>query len=179
MHNRATNFDADAAVRFAYDRLAPHVQDIKNPSDRSWMHPGLNDSHYSSPALEAVEKLTDQQMPRHLRAYVCSVLSDVTRGRRPLQPGRGKPLSFLSDLMISATASHLTDTFGLKLTRGEATRYNERAESACSILQKALELHGINRGERTIEDAVKRARRRTIEELRRGYVVYPNKPVRT
>jgi hypothetical protein len=172
MHNRATNFNTDAAVRFAYDQLAPHVQDIKNPSDRSWMHPDLNDSHYSSPALEAVKKLTNQQMPRHLCAYVCSVLSDVTCGRRPFQPGSGKPSSFLSDLVISATASHLTDTFGLTLTRGAATRDNERAESACSILQKALELHKINKGERTIEDAVKRARRRIIKELRRGYVVY-------
>jgi hypothetical protein len=175
MHNRATNFDADAAVRFAYDRLAPHVQGIKNPSGHSyWVHPNATDSHYSSPALEAVKKLTDQQMPYDLRAYVCSVLSDVTRGRRPFQPRRGKPVSFPSDMMIWAAASHLTDNFGLKLTRGEATRDNERAESACSILQKALELHGINRGERTIEDAVKRARRRTSEQLRRGYFVYPN-----
>jgi hypothetical protein len=171
------NLDAEAAVKLAYDLIAPHVQHIKKNTPFNLMYAGYSkdgtfvadydESRLSLAAWDAVENLSDEEMPGYLREFVCSVLWEISRGRRPLRRKRGKPSNYLADMGLSVVATTVAHRFGLKLTRGDATRDLNRAESACSIVQKALERHGINMGETTIQVAVNRYRRRPAQAARR------------
>jgi hypothetical protein len=186
---KSTDFDVEAAVKFAYDDLAASVRngDFKGSAPFRWLYASVStdgtvvgdydETRLSLAAQEAVERLSDEEMPGYLRQYICSVLLEVSRGRRPLRK-RGHPSKFVRDLTLSVATQRVQDKFGLKLTRGDATRDHKHAESACSIIQKALERHRIFVGERTIEELVKQARRRTLEEVRAIFSRL-NRPVQT
>jgi hypothetical protein len=171
------NLDAEAAVKLAYDLIAWHVPHIKKNTPINLIYAGYSkdgtfvadydESRLSLAAWDAVENLSDEEMPGYLREFVCLVLSDISRGRRPLRRKRGQPSNYLADMGLSVVATTVAHRFGLQLARGDAARDLNRAESACSIVQKALERHGINMEEKTIQVAVNRYRRRTAQGARR------------
>lgn len=95
-------------------------------------------------ACDLIKRLPDEVMPAHLRDYVCGVLSQTPRDlKRTYAAGR--------DLYIADAVYHVMKR-GFHPTRSSASRDKGLAESACSIVQKALARAGVTISERMVED---------------------------
>jgi hypothetical protein len=99
-------------------------------------------------ALDLIKRLPDEVMPPHLRDYICGVLSKEKGLRRTYAAGRDEHIAYA---VWDATMR------GFPPTRNEVTRRKEAlrepaAQSACSIVTKALARVGVHMSERSIED---------------------------
>jgi hypothetical protein len=91
-------------------------------------------------AARYIARLGDEDVPRHVRAYVCRLLA-THPGERPTYIERNRWI---------AKAIRNTVKRGFAPTRNEASQ--GKRESACSIVAAALGQLGINLSERTVED---------------------------
>jgi hypothetical protein len=116
---------------------------------RAWFPKKLPfDNQLRYEALDLIKRLPDEVMPPHLRDYICGVLSKEKGLRRTYAAGRDGHIAYA---VWDATCR------GFSPTRNEATRRKEAlgepaAQSACSIVTKALARVGVHMSERSIED---------------------------
>jgi hypothetical protein len=100
-----------------------------------------------------INKLSDKKMPPEARKYVSTLLLRVERGLK--KPARRKNSGRQSerdrDDVIRHAVKVVAREFKLKPTRGRWSRSDTRPDSACSLVKKALERHGIYLSESTIE----------------------------
>lgn len=92
-------------------------------------------------ARRYIRRLSDEDMPKHLREYVCRMLEDA-KGRS----------TYLSRNMWVSFAVDETIQRGFAPTRNAASRGGRAGESACSIVATALGQLGVHLSERTVED---------------------------
>jgi hypothetical protein len=109
---------------------------------------GWFDNQLRYEALDLIKRLPDEVMPPHLRDYICGVLSKEKGLRRTYAAGRDGHIAYA---VWDATMR------GFAPTRNEVTRRKEAlrepaAQSACSIVTKALARVGVHMSERSIED---------------------------
>jgi hypothetical protein len=112
-------------------------------------------------ALDRVEELADEVMPAHLRAHISGLLAQTPGGSKLTYAAGRDP--YIADAVYWVTRC------GFPATRNDATRERGEpaSESACSIVQKALVLVGVNMRERSIEAIWIREARRSPEESRK------------
>jgi hypothetical protein len=116
---------------------------------RGWFPKKLPfDNQLRYEALDLIKRLPDEVMPPHLRDYICGVLSKEKGLRRTYAAGRDGHIAYA---VWDATMR------GFPPTRNEVTRRKEAlrepaAQSACSIVTKALARVGVHMSERSIED---------------------------
>jgi hypothetical protein len=138
----ATKAEIEAAIEGA-------CEEFSWLKGRGWFPKKLPfDNQLRYEALDLIKRLPDEVMPPHLRDYICGVLSKEKGLRRTYAAGRDGHIAYA---VWDATCR------GFPPTRNEATRRKEAlgepaAQSACSIVTKALARVGVHMGERSIED---------------------------
>ena len=105
--------------------------------------PADPDGTLRAEAWAHIQLLPDSVLPEHLREHVCQLLSERPAGRLTYGDGR--------DLFI-VSAIERARSRGFHPTRSNTSRDKGSAESACSIVQKALARLGVNMSERMVED---------------------------
>jgi hypothetical protein len=130
------NAEVEAAIEAVVRLLGPDwipEKSVRNPAERvAWVE-----------ALICILRVPDEFMPAHVRNYILKLLNQTPRGRRAYRGAR--------DVYIAEAVSAVVER-GFSPTRNNASRAKKNsAESACSIVQKALARLGANIDETTVE----------------------------
>jgi hypothetical protein len=121
----------------------------------------LFDSH--ADALDWLKGLSDEEMRPELREHVLALFSQKTARKRARGPGNLSAKYARRNRVICRAADFLIIRIGYKLKRSPGAHEGPSegkpdTESAASIISKALAQLNIPMSERTVEDAVEKAR---------------------
>jgi hypothetical protein len=135
----ATNLEVEAAIEEA-------CKDLGYAKRHGWLTKKLPfDNQLRHEALNLIERLPDEDMPPHLRDYICGVLSKEKGLRRTYAAGR--------DQAIIEVLYSIAKWRGFSPTRNRS----RKTVSACFIVAAALARIGVHMNERSIEDIWSRA----------------------